>query len=334
MTICIVGNSSETALEQSYKRALEALGHAVSIYDIEKRAGDFVRFGRLGLVFNQYITVEAWRQKMNRDLALSLRTAQPDLVLVVGNARITFSTLAFVKSVHACLFVLLWPDPLTSLQSHVRESAALYDCVATYSQASVPMFRQLGFTNPHWVPLAADPSLHGYQPTGDEFRYDFSFVGDWRPERERALAVLATQFSGRKLGIWGTNWQRSKSPALKPHLHLTPLRGRDCARLFGQSRLNLNLIDATGYPAANMRFFEILIARGLQVVSACPEMADTFLPDEHALYFDTDESLCVVVDNALRTPTLMADIRQRGYERVQQGHTYLHRAEQLLSLLF
>ncbi|MBO0934969.1 glycosyltransferase [Fibrella sp. HMF5335] len=331
MNIFMVGSSADTALEQSYRRAMEAAGHEVFIYDVVDQFGEFTRFGRLGQIVNQYISVDPWRQKLNRDLSLRIRAGRPDLVLVFGNARILFSTLAFVKSVHDCRFVLVWPDPLTSLQPHVRDAALLYDGVATYCRASVALFERMGFANVQWVPLAADPALHENAAPASQFLYDLTFVGAWRPEREQALATLIRHFPALKMGIWGTSWSRSQSRTLKSHLHPKPLLGRQCAAMFGQSRLNLNVIDDACFPAANMRFFEIPVAHGLQLASACPEMAGTFKANEHILYFTDHDSLCTTVDYALSHPAEMVTIRQAGYDLVRQQHTYAHRTTQLLT---
>ncbi|RYF77384.1 MAG: hypothetical protein EOO39_04065 [Cytophagaceae bacterium] len=331
MTVFMIGHNAHTSLECSYGRAFEAMGHVVTIYDVEAEMKRFTRLGRLGHFFNQYMTVDAWRQKLNRDLALQLRASQPDIVLVFANARIIFSTLAYVKSLLACPFVLVWPDPLTSLQTHVLNAAILYDGVATYCRASVPLFQRMGFPNPQWVPLAADTSLHGGEPTHN-FLYDLTFVGAWRPERERALATITRHFPTCRIGIWGSNWQRSREQQLRTYLHHKPLIGQAYATMFRQSRLNLNVIDDTCYPAANMRFFEIPVAGGLQLVTACPEMVGTFRDQEHVLYAEDEDHLCLAIEQTLSHPEEAARIRKLGNELVHQGHTYVHRAAQLIDL--
>ena len=48
------------------------------------------------------------------------------------------------------------------------------------------------------------------------------------------------------------------------------LRGADFAKAVSCSKLSLNIIDPTNYPAANMRFFEITTAGGLQVTYRLP----------------------------------------------------------------
>ncbi|MBO0952322.1 CgeB family protein [Fibrella forsythiae] len=331
MTIFMIGHNAYTSLECSYGRAFEVMGHTVTIYDVEAEMKRFTRLGWPGHLFNQYITVDAWRQKLNRDLALRLRALQPDLVLVFANARVIFSTLAYVKSLLICPFVLVWPDPLTSLQTHVLNAAPLYDGVATYCQASVPLFQRMGFPNPQWVPLAADTTLHGGEPMSD-FLYDLTFVGAWRPEREEALATITRHFPTRRLGIWGSNWDRSRARQLQMYLHHKPLTGQAYATMFRQSRLNLNVIDDTCYPAANMRFFEIPVAGGLQLVTACPEMAGMFRDNEHVLYAADEDRLSSVIEHTLSHPEQAARIRKAGNELVHQGHTYAHRATQLIDI--
>jgi Glycosyl transferases group 1 len=333
MKIYIVGSNAPASLEQSYFAALHALGHEVVIYPIEAEFQMYIRFGRVGRVVSQFVAIDAWRQKLNRHLALSIQSANPDVVLVFGNARILFSTLAFVKSVLNCPFLLVWPDPLTSLQTHVCDAAALYDGVATYCQASVPIFTRLGFRNAQWIPLAADPTLHAPRSTTGQFAYDITFLGAWRPEREQALTSLIRHFPTQRIGIWGGEWTRKASRSLRPYTHTEPLVGQDYATMLGQSRINLNVIDHTCYPAANMRFFEILVAGGLQLASDCPEMASVFRANEHVLYFQDQASLCATVEYALANPDKMTTVREAGTRLVNQRHTYSHRAAQILTML-
>lgn len=331
MNILMVGNMDETALEGSYKRAFETLNHTVTIFDLERHYQNHVQLGRFGQMIDQYLGVNTWMRKTNRELAVAIRAAQPDLVLVFGNTRVLFSTLAFTRSLGVGKTILIWPDPLTNLHEHVRASANLYDGVATYCAASVPVFQTMGFAKPVWVPLGGDPVLHRYTETVGKHTYDLTFVGAWRPEREHTLDCVAASFPTARIGIWGTDWKRSGSKRLRRLITPHPLRGAACSEVFGQSLLNLNVIDDTCYPAANMRFFEIPVAGGLQLASACPELADTFRHGEHILYFTDEETLCTTIENALTRPHDLHPIRQAGHALISESHTYTHRARQLLA---
>ncbi|MFC5409149.1 glycosyltransferase [Larkinella bovis] len=334
MKVLIVGDVNNYSLESSYRRAFQQLKDAVQEFSIYREVERYTRFGRLGLSLNRFWPVDAWLRKANRALAVAIKSGMPDLVLVFGNAPVLFSTLAFAKSISNVRFVLVWPDPLTGMQAHVREAAALYDGVATYCRASKPVFEQLGFCQVHWVPLAADPVLHKTEPRKNAFGYDLTFVGAWRPEREQALSVIIRQFPHLKMGIRGTDWQRVNDPVLRPFLLRQPLRGRAYSDMLNQSRINLNVIDDTCFPAANMRFFEIAIAGGLQLASACPEWEAIYKDGEQVLYYHTDAELVTQVRRGLQNPLEAESIRQTGFRYTLKEHTYQQRAEQLKHLFY
>jgi spore maturation protein CgeB len=255
-----------------------------------------------------------------------------DLVLVFCNAPVLVGTLAFVRSLSTVPFVLVWPDPLLQLQAHVPPNACLYDGVATYSKATVPVFEQMGFNNVHWVPLAADYTLHGRPTPPQQFTHDLTFVGAWRPEREQALSVIRRSFPGLKMAVWGTDWQKAVNRSVRSLAQNKPLRGQAYADGFQASRINLNVIDDTCRPAANMRFFEISIAQGLQLASPCPEFADTYLHERDLLYYSNEVELIEAIEWAMVHPEQASTMRQQAYAHTIQQHTYRHRAEQMLQL--
>jgi hypothetical protein len=330
MHVLIVGSGDAFCLESSYQRALESIGESVKRFDVYDQLQPFIPFGKVGQLLNTFLPVDTWQRKMNRKLSLQIQLLKPDLVLIFCNAPVLFSTLAFVKSIIKSRFILVWPDPLTNLQPHLQQAASLYDGVATYCRASVPVFEQLGFANVHWIPLAADPALHQLTAPATIFTHDLTFVGAFRPERGKTLAAIATKFPNLKLGIWGTSWQRCPHKILRPYIHNQPLRGKAYADLFNHTRINLNVIDHTCYPAANMRFFEIPIALGLQLSNSCPEMQEIYRHGEHSLYYYSDEELFTQVEQVLSNISYSQGIREGGYELTLLAHTYKHRASQLL----
>ena len=329
MTVFTVGDQNQFSLESSYRRGFEELGVQVRCFDIFRHQQAYIRLGAVGRLFHAFVPIETWQRKVNRDLALAIMAEKPDLVLVFCNAPVLAGTLAFIRSLTAIPLVLVWPDPLLQLQAHLLPCAPLYSGVVTYSKATIPVFQRLGFQQVQWVPLAADPHLHSLAETNQPHTHDLSFIGAWRPERERILATILHQFPALKLGIWGTNWHRATHRSVRLLARKRPLRGKEYAETIRASRINLNVIDDTGGPAANMRFFELPMARGLQLASRCPEFSDTYQHRQHVLYFSSETDLAESVNWVLAHPKQAAEIRQNGHELTRQQHTYRHRAEQL-----
>ena len=211
----------------------------------------------------------------------------------------------------------------------------MFDLVATFSQATVATFTRLGAPKAAWVPLAGDSAMHSRTPCTAEgqatYGADLSFIGGWRPEREAALSLL----DGFNVRIWGPDWGRraKDNTFIKKAWQGRAIYGAEFAKAVACSKVNLNIIDATISQSPNMRFFEIMMAGGLQLVSYCPEMEDVIRHGEHVYYFRQPEQLPNLLHHLLDNEGLRAKVAQAGYEAVLAGHTYRHRAEQILSIL-
>ena len=50
---------------------------------------------------------------------------------------------------------------------------------------------KLGFAKTNWIALAGDKNIHWSEVrTENQFDHDISFVGMWRPERERIMKII------------------------------------------------------------------------------------------------------------------------------------------------
>lgn len=333
--ILLVGSGATSSLENSYVRAARSLGHEVFLFDPGAEVNKHIKLGKFGRVLHQFLPVEAWTRKMNRELVLKARDLKPDLMLVFTNVKVLYGTLATIKTIQDTKIAWVWPDTPLNLTDHNLDCSGLFDISAVYSSKARTVFEKIGFPNCHWVPLAGDPELHGFEPAAaDSYKVDISFVGMWRPEREKVLAVIAEKFPQLNIEIYGTYWKdRCGNAALRKLWKGGGIVGRDLGGYFNRSRININVIDDTNYPAANMRFFEIPTAGGLQLSSPCPEQEMVFRDREEILYFNSDAELIEKIEWVLAHPKEAAHIRQQAHQKLMEGQTYAHRMQQILSLI-
>jgi spore maturation protein CgeB len=329
----LVGNfpSGQGVLEDSYARAFEAIGYRVVRFDFHRRIAAEHRLHRTPRLA-RLIPDRAARHEVHRDLVTTAMREQPDLVVVFGRCAPGVGSLAQLATSTPCKCVLVWPDTLTHMDTETAVAVRLYDLVACYGLGACESFRRLGARAVEWVPLAADPALHGTLAGApmDE-RYDVTFIGNWRPEREEALSAVAA-LPGVNVRIWGADAWRKKTrhnAVIQAAIAGAPIFGEDFARVVRQSRLNLNIIDDTNFPCANMRFFEIPCAGGLQVSSPCPEMEGA-LPDRTALfYYRGARELTELVKELLADTEQRRRVASEGHARVMAAHTYEHRVRQI-----
>jgi glycosyltransferase involved in cell wall biosynthesis len=340
LRITILGHASSQGLEGSYGRALRGLGHDVAFFDLEGAVRRHVPLGRVGRRFAGAVPVESWMRKGNRELFVHAMDRKPELLLVAGTTSLHVGTLAQIRG---CLpdtrVVLLWPDPLASIERPTLECLPVYSLVASYAAATLPMLRALGAAQVAWLPFAADPELHPAEVTirdEDRRRYDTDvvFIGNHRPEREDA--VLALVDAGIRVSVYGSDLWRTgaRSPRrVSSYWTGSLVYGADYVRASRCARVCLNVIDPGNYPGANMRFFEAFAAGAATVGSACPEMSAEFPDGVATRYFDDHAGMVRAVRELLSDPDMRAALATKGNEIVRARHTYAHRARELLDTL-
>lgn len=334
--ILIIGVASHYGLEASYGSAAVQRGFDVQYFDVEASVAKYVKLSRFGQTLHRFLPVRAWTQKLNREMVLVARDLKPSFILYFTTAPVLCGTLATMRAIlPQTKIIWIWPDTPLNLAEHNIASARLVDLTATYSSSTITSFERLGFHNVKWVPLAADPDMHGNAvPDGDNFACDISFVGGWRPEREKVMKLLTTTFPRCSIEIHGPLWrQNCREPQLRGPIKSDGILGVPMGKFFNRSRININRIDDTNYPAANMRFFEIPIAGALQLSSPCPEMSDKFVRDEHVLSFSNDEDLLDNVRWVMNNPEGAQAIRRAGRELTLRNHTYAHRLDGIFESL-
>lgn len=334
LRILIVGQTSDWTLEASYQRAFAELECQVELFDLSQIVNGYVRLGRLGRLFNAFIPVEPWVRKANRDLLHQVWEWQPQVLINVAQHPVRVGTLAQIKAATTTRLIHLWPDTLVNWNTDLSACLPLYDLVAAHSKTTLPLLRQMGAGQVEWVPLAGDPVLHPhFDPTQipAEYQADVSFVGGWRPEREALLSALG-DFN---LKVWGPDWGRrcKNNPIIMRAWQKRAVRGVEFSKVVAGSRVNLNIIDFSNYPSANMRFFEISAAGGLQISSTCPEMQDEFGHGEFLFYYQQINELPGLIQNVLENDDLRQRVSTLAHAKVLAAHTYRHRASSMLDCL-
>ena len=332
--ILIAGETGNHCLEMSYYKAFLDAGHEVKLYDTKKAVQKYARFGQLGYKIHQFFPVEAWLRKANKEFTEAVKAFKPDLVIAFTGAEILPGSFAYIKTILPLKLVLYWADPLPNMTRYIHQSLPLADLVASYSKSSLEVFSQMGAKSTCWLPFAADTDAH-YETAAarQQYRYDISFIGSWRPEREAALRTIFENFPGLRFKVNGPYWNRCSFSPIRKAASIKPVYGKDFSTIAQDSFLNLNVIDKTNFPSVNMRFFEIMAAGGLELCSAGPEMESIFLDKEHILYFKDTESLVAAVTYAYANKEKIENIKIAGQQLLTEKHLYSHRVSWLQLIL-
>ena len=333
--VLVVGPRGNPGMLGSYGRAFEKLGLDVRFFSLDAALQRNVRFGRVGRQLTAVMPVEIWIAKANRELLVHVLHESPDLVMIGGSMPVRAGTVAQMKVARPkTKIVHAWPDTLMNLTDATISTMRVCDLVACYSSSAVPLVSKLTGTRVEWVPFGVDAELFPDDVTitdDDRARFgcDVSFVGNHRPEREEAIDRLLD--AGLSVKVWATSWMKTakNSARARNYFQGSPIVGRDVVKAMRCSKLSLNVIDRTNFPAANMRTFETYACGGMPFSSRCPEIEPVFREGEEAAYFD-DELIAQQAKSLLQDTGLCERISKRGRELALAQHTYGRRAKQIL----
>ena len=332
-SVWIIGSAADKSnLENSYKRAFEEIGFNAQIYDIQNVIYNKFKFPSISSKFSLFHKPSI--HAANVQLSKVLYEHKPKFVFVVCNAPIMPGTIIYVQSL-GIKIVLIWPDTPVNLDYRFVENIKLYDSIASYSQTLLPYFKRLGAENVQWIPLGADKSLH-YKDINEKppHIFDILFVGNHRPERAMDLVAIQRHFPNINIKIWGKSWEVVKEKTLQKCITPKYLFGKEMAEEFQKSLINLNRIDITNFPAANMRFFEIPISGGgVQLSSLCPEMESIYKEKEHILYYNNEAQLLEKVEYILENPKRSLEMSHAAQLLTENQHTYKLRVQEILENL-
>jgi len=332
--ILIVGETGNHCLEMSYYKAFLNAGHEVKLFDSKQAVRQYARLGNLGYTIHRFFPVEAWLRKANKMFTEEVKAFRPNWVIAFTGAEILPGSFAYIKSILPLKLAIYWADPLPNLTGYIQQSLPLADLVASYSKSSLEVFSQMGARSTCWLPFAADTDAHFEAAAPrQEYSYDISFIGSWRPERESALRTIFENFPGLRFKVSGPYWNRCSFSPIRKLASSKPMYGKKFSGVVQDSFLNLNVIDNTNFPSVNMRFFEIMAAGGLELCSAGPEMENVFLDKEHLLYFNSPQSLIETVQYAYANKEKIESMKVAGQQLLTKQHLYSHRVVLLQSLL-
>jgi spore maturation protein CgeB len=332
--ILIAGETGNHCLEMSYYKAFQDAGHEVKLYDTKKAVMKYARLGALGYRLHQFLPVDVWIRKANKEFTEEVKLFKPDILIAFTGAEILPGSFAYIKSILPVRIAWYWADPLPNLSRYLHQGLPLADLVASYSSSSLQPFTAMGARAVCWLPFAGDTEAHYMKAAAcEKYTYDISFIGSWRPEREAALKTIFENFPGLRFKISGPYWNRCSFKPIRKLAGIQSYFGQSFSAVVQQSFLNLNVIDNSNFPSVNMRFFEIITAGGLALSSTGPEMETTFIDKAHLLYFNSQEQLVETVRYAFDNAAKMETLKTAAQQLLMEKHLYRHRASSLHALL-
>lgn len=279
--------------------------------------------------------------EMLSQVVLDTLTEKPvDILLCMAQAPVNGRVLNELRK--RGVITILWFVEDYERFTYWKDFAQCYDFVFTIQKGEcIERIRAAGAGEVHYLPTACDPIVHRpLQLTAEERAHwgsPISFVGAGYHNRQQVFA----SFAEMPFKIWGTEW-----PTCRPFDRLVQEEGRrltpeEYIKIFNATDININLhssserdgVDPFG-DFINPRTFELASAGAFQLVDSRTLLPELMVPGVEVATFDTIPELREKIAHFQNHPEERAKIAAAGRDRVLREHTYGHRIEQMLSVVY
>jgi len=104
--------------------------------------------------------------------------------------------------------------------------------------------------------------------------------------------------------------------------------------VFKNTGINLNISLRSITSGIPLRCFEILGSEGFLISNYQEDFADCYVADEDYVYYESKDDLLGKIDYYLSHESLRKEIAHNGFMRTLENHTFLHRAGEIIDVLF
>ncbi|MNU43676.1 Spore protein YkvP [compost metagenome] len=270
----------------------------------------------------------------------------PDLLLSLDGMDLRVEEVEAIKAMGVKTAVWLTDDPYyTDITVHLTPH---YDYVFTLELNCVAFYQQIGCPNVHYLPFGAFTEHYKPVRTMSAIRREISFIGSGYWNRINFLTPILGSLMERGLGINGIWWDRlPEYPLYADRIELGKWMGpQETGEVYSGSKVVINLHRAhdddtinnnavkLSADSPNPRTFEISASGTLQLIDQRADLARFYTPGVEIETYESPQELLEKVDFYLTHEKERRDIALRGLERTYAEHTYSHRINEMLSVIF
>ena len=322
-------------------RALVALGQRTRELDMSPFNAGFMSLQtmlkephRLQTMHNNY--VECVSQTI-LEAAIEKKT---DIVIFMAQAPVTGRVLQELRN--RGIITVLWFMEDYLRFTYWQSMSRFYDFVFTIQKGEcLDLIKQAGAAEVHYLPAACDPGIHAPRILTPEEKQEwgskYSFVGAGYHNRQQVFA----SFAELPFKLWGTEWPNCKPfdrMIQKDGQRLTP---DEYTKIFCGTDVNINLhssnerdgVDPFG-DFVNPRTFELASCGAFQLVDERSLLPEVFEIGKEIVTFSSPKDLRDKMAYYSERPEERFKIAQASRNRVLSEHTYAHRIQQMLSIIY
>lgn len=336
-------------IDTDIKEAFEVLGFKTLLINqfqltiLERVAKKIVsKFRFLKPIFNPII--KSYLYKDNVEFVSIVSEEMPDLVFIIKGDNFFPETLEKIKKIWSCPVVgYAWDEPFytqNNIQddyriSNLKNGIHWYDLFFVFDNFYIDEIKRQGAKIVYYLPLATNPNRYKNISVTDQdkcdYGYDVCFVGlpfDNRVEMFKSLRDY-------NLGVFGDQW--TKYFILKgqktPSYYKGRASGETVNKIYLSSKIVLNIHHPHSIEGLNTRTFDIPACGAFEMVDYKKNVEKHFELDKEIVAFKNINELKSKIDFYLKNADLRKTISECGKQRVLDEHTWVHRADYLMTVL-
>jgi len=271
---------------------------------------------------------------------------RPDVVLVLDGIHFDPAQADAVRALGIRIAIWITDDPY---YTDITASLVLhYDDVFTLEKSCVEFYQRLGCPRVYHLPLGVYPNHYRPLNASASKRKEISFVGSAYWNRVAVFDQITGYLAGRDIHLSGIWWERLKDyQQLAGRIELGRwMEPGETAETYAGSKIVINMHrapdDSTfnnntqgiGAVSPNPRTFEIAACATLQLTDVRSELPLYYTPGAEIETYASPEELVAKLDYYLTHEEERRAVAQRGLLRTMREHTYAHRLNAMLGMLF
>jgi hypothetical protein len=343
LTVAIYGDFRAYRLAKSYERAFELTGAKVVRIDTShhwRRLAPWLTSRAGHRISRRSLALRRWgAREVNAVVLDEMQRAQADLFFYLNGDYLMPETIDAIRALGTAVFGFHPDNPFPPF-AHAPEGlriARKSDAYFIWSERLTRRLREVGVPA-HYLAFGWDPDVFPYQGTYAPSEHEVVFIGNWEPDREALLEVVARH---HRLDIWGSSYWRervSSRSRLQQCWRGGIVEGAAAAKIIGQAKIVLNPLrrqhHESGIPTGViMRHFEVPGAGGFLVSTRTAEAQAFFGDGRGGAFYSTSEECLEVIEASLRDDSAREQKALEAHRTVDLEHRYTNRANELLGHL-
>lgn len=299
-------------------KAFERLGWKVKFFDYRK--GDLlIRIYRFLPIFGGF---EKAKKAIESKILRISKDFNPNLIYINKGETLTNELVKKLKKIGA-ITINLFPEYLNYWHL-AKNLSSVYDIFVIFDHPLEKNLKAIGRKNIYYLPFGAE--IHHNKKLKKE--YEMSFVGTWRPSRERRLSKLV-EFD---LNIWvDPRWSKS---SLRKFFRGGRISQNEMITVIKKSKINLNIyFDGWKLDGAALRIFETTGCGEFLLSEYKHSLEKLYKLDKEIVCYKTIKEQKQKIKYFLKNDIEREAVAKAGYDRAKKDHTWEKRLKELLKIV-